>query len=57
MSFVRIDNKIRHLHDKLTPRILRLTEQMLQDGQIHSCTQVIDVGHEHVLFPFVDELL
>lgn len=48
---------VRDLHYELAAFAVGLAHQVVEDVQVHSGTQVVDVGHEDVLFPFSDELL
>ena len=45
---------VRHLHDKLTVR--DAFAKVIQNVQIHTCAEVVDVGYEEVLFPGLEVL-
>lgn len=48
---------IRHLHDELAAFAVGLTDQVVQDVQVHSGSQVVNVGHEDVLLALRDQLV
>lgn len=47
---------VRHLHNELV-LVHFATQQVVEDVQIHSSTQIIDVGQEAIFATFIDELL
>lgn len=48
---------VSHLHDKLTAFPIGLTDQVMQDVEIHSGSQIIDVGNEDVLLALCDQVI
>ena len=48
---------VRHLHDELAALAVGLADQVVQDVQVHGGSQVVDVGHEDVLFALRDQLV
>lgn len=48
---------VRHLHDELASLAVGLAGQVVQDVEVDSSPQVVDVGHKDVLLPLFDQLI
>lgn len=45
------------LHDELAALVRRLAHQLVEDEEVDSGAQVVNVGHKDVLLPLSDELV